>query len=170
MQSVAAYIVPVDTPAQSPYDVLAYGATQSPWQDTVLSGDEIALTIGYCKKRDMRYKDDDNLTVTKGTAQYGRWFGTSTIHSITTMPIQRVRQTDIVNSHACFVAFNQAMARKISAAYYPEYVDYPLESVGIMVDKRKADKRVGSLEYFTFDFDFTEVGSAQIPSSIPAFV
>lgn len=170
MQSVVMYNVPVDTPAQSPYHALAYGDGQSPWQDTVTAGNEIAITLGYLRKRDEVFVDDAIVTRTKGTVMYGRWFGSENQHRLETRAIPRIRQTGQTNPHGLMTALNDACVRKTPITWYPEFDTHPTEYVGVMAVKRLPARRISTLEQFRFSFHFAEIGTAQMPATIPPFV
>jgi len=170
MRGLMMLTTPFDMPAQSPYSMLAYGAGQSPWQSVVAAGNEIAITFPWYRAYDVTTEDQDSLTHVPGTLLYGRWFGTSTRHTLTLDYVSRVRQSGVVNPDAVFRALDDALARKSTAQFYPDYLNAPTEHVSVMAAKRRKPQRYKTYEQFSHVFEFIEVPNATIPSTIPPFI
>ena len=163
-------VAPFDMPASSPYQALGYGSNQSPWQDTIVAGQEIAIPVHGYKIYDEIPKNEDSMTVSMGQAVYGSWFGTGEEIRFSTGFIEHDRQSGGVNPFEVMKAFNLAAARMTPVVFYPEIDNFPDEYKTMMMLKVLKPKRYQTQQLFSFDFQFIAIPNSQIPANIPSFV
>jgi len=169
MQGVIEYNTVVDTPAQSPYQTIKYAAGQSPYADTVLAGNPIAVTLPWYKSIRKTPVDVESISRASAGNVVGRWISTFYRHEMVFRRVENNRRLG-VNPYTIMAMLIDAAARKRELTWYPDYAAYPAELVSVLGEKRVLERRYQSEQLFTFALNVIETGSATIQSTVPPFV
>ncbi|MDX8383030.1 MAG: hypothetical protein R8M45_03040 [Ghiorsea sp.] len=87
----------------------------------------------------------------------------------TTSWVSRTRDAALTNDFEAMRALNSHMSRG-HILWFPDYENYPDESVYCIAQSISAPKRIGKQDLWSFDFDLMELPSSQISNSLASLV
>ncbi|MDQ7003290.1 MAG: hypothetical protein Q9N02_11515 [Ghiorsea sp.] len=171
MMGLIKYVAAVPTRVRSPFHAADFFAAMTPWSQGVVvpAGTEVQVLL------DWRYTKLDPIDKeTRYTPSTPNGYAEVIYHGhregwrIQIDWVDDTRDVNIANDYQALRALNNHL-RRGSVLWFPDFENYPNESVGCIADKIHAPKRVGALNKWGFQFDLMQLPAAQVPQSLPSF-
>lgn len=158
------------TPMMSPFGAADVFALIDVFADSVPAGSkqDIFLYWGY-KALDPSYVDQRNVSKSAAGVVEIANFGSTTGFQFSVFNVLYDR-TAQVNEYQVLASLNDELMNGVVISWYPDFENFPLEYYSCVANQRLAQKRIGVLMRFQFDFDLMVLASVQVPSTVPAFV
>ena len=158
------------TPLMSPFGAANVFALADVFASSIPAGSsqDIFLYWGY-DHLDPAYVDQRNVSRSAaGVAEVAN-FGSITgfQFGLSNVIFDRSAQVD---EYQVMTQLNNELMNGTQVSWYPDFVAFPFEYYSCIANQRLAEKRIGVLPWFTFEFDLMILAAVQVPSTVPSFV